>query len=185
MNRNLLIFQFIMVLLIVVANLVAEAKMTWLWYRHIRRWLHKTLSSKEDQVFLEELEGAVLRQKPWYCTAQIELGMVEMALAITAVSMALPAFVESSETIPRFILVGFQVALLLSAGCATYSAIWFYRIYVGQLTTPIEVRGAPRADAEKLGNPFLTLQSGPYGLLGYAMILLLIGISLLALIVLF
>ncbi|MBC7263454.1 MAG: hypothetical protein H5T64_03740 [Chloroflexi bacterium] len=182
MSSDLLLLQVVAVVFVVAANLLSEIGLPWL-RRCVWPRVRQRLISEEERISEEEQERVAPVHLPWYWIAPVETGILEVALAMTAAAMALPAFAQPGIGTPPYVVWGFQIALLLSASLAALSTVWLYRIYVRQLRSPTTVRGAADPDAQNGGNPLSVRQSGPYSLLAYAMILLLISLALLPLMV--
>lgn len=174
MRMELLVLQVIVVLLVVVVNITAESSR---WRQRFRSFLQRLLHPGAE----EAKSGAVAT--PWYCQSPVETGVLEVALGFTAAAMALPTFTTPKATTPSFLLWSFDGALLVAAALAAACSLWLFRIYVRQLmlgTSRPENSNPMRAAR---GNVFSLREAGPYALLAYAMILLLVGLSLLPLIV--
>lgn len=144
-----------------------------LW-RRVAGWLPPRPAAPQ-----EEAKGAA-GPRPWYWERPVETGVLEVALAFTAAAMALPAFIGPQNAAAPLLLWSFQGVLLAAASLAAMCSLWLFRIYVRQSMCGASGASRPSGSA---GSIFSLRAAGPYALLAYAMILLLVGLSLLPVIV--
>jgi hypothetical protein len=171
MSHFLLILQIVVVVLVVVVGLLFEV---------LRPTPRPGPATGEEA--LEDITPAVL---PWYWAVRVETGVMEVALAMSATAMALPAFAQPGSSVPPFVVWGFQITLLLSGSLSSLATLWLYQIYIRQMGMLGESGPLPpyNRGSGPANNPFSALKSGPYALLAYAIILLLIGLGMLPVIV--
>lgn len=127
-------------------------------------------------------EAAIVRIR-WYQARPVETGILEVAFALAGVSLALPAFVEPSATVPETLLLGFQVVLLVAALLSAISSLLLYEMYVRQLAERETDREGMVPEKAPSGRRKWLWCAGPYSILSYALVFTLIGIALLSVIV--
>lgn len=93
MSSDLLLLQVVAVVFVVAANLLSEIGLPWL-RRCVWPRVRQRLISEEERISEEEQERVAPVHLPWYWIAPVETGILEVALAMTAAAMALPAFAQ-------------------------------------------------------------------------------------------
>lgn len=175
MRFELVVLQVIAVIIVVLITIVAESS---LWRTRILPGLRRVVHP--DQ---EEPKDTGAAMAPWYWQNPVETGVLEVALAFTAAAMALPAFTAPHKGTPAILVWTFEGVLLIAAVLAAACSLWLFRIYVRQLMLGTGSGKSQGAAGVSRGNVFSVRDAGPYSLLAYAMILLLVGLGMLPLIV--
>jgi hypothetical protein len=128
-----------------------------------------------------DLEGAP-PSPAWYWCVKTEVGILGLGAAVTALSKALSAFASPKPTVSPILFWSFQIVFLLAATLAMFATLWLFRIYVrGLRVKPTEPSRLFREETFSVLSP---RQSGPYAWLAWAIIMLLLGLSLLPLMML-
>jgi hypothetical protein len=175
MGFELLTLQLIAISLVVLVNIAAESA---LWQKRMLPGLRRLLMAGR-----EEPKQAVAAA--WYWRSPVETGVLEVALAITGVAIALPIFAGPPAAAPRILVWANETILLLAATLAAMCSLWLLRIYIKQLIIAPGPELGPKPGKAGKGNAFSVREAGPYSFLAYALVLLLIGLALLPIILAF
>ena len=133
-----------------------------------------------------DLEGPLLSRREganWYAIRPVDSGILEVAFAVTAAAMALPAFLPGATPGPSRLMLAVQLVLMAASSLSGLASVWLYRIYVDQKALSGDDVAAGPGAASSAAPPTRSrwswiVASGPYSLLGGAVLLLLVGTGL-------
>ena len=114
---------------------------------------------------------------PWYTSCPVDPGMLEVSFATAAIAVALPAFIADASDASSWLVLAFYADLLLASFLAALASLWLYQIYVQQRSGSLGsfVNNEARWPTEHVS---WVRGSGPYAVLGLAIVLVLVGFAL-------